>query len=451
MTNDLTQGSVFKNLLRFSLPFFLSYFLQTFYGLADLFIIGQFNGAEITTAVSVGSQLMHMVTVIIVGLEAGTTVMIGRSVGAKNKQETASVIGNSSSFFLIFSVALCVLLMIFINPIISILSVPEESIEQTRLYLMICFAGIPAITAYNVISSIFRGLGDSKSPMYFVVIACIINIIVDYILIGIFDMKATGAALGTILSQTVSVIISLIYISKKGLGTEVKKSDFKMNGKVVKSILGVGFPIAVQDGFIQISFLVITAIANSRGVAIAAAVGVVEKIIGIMFLIPSSMLSSVSAISAQNAGANLHTRAKKTLYYGMLITTVAGLVFSIATQFCSEQLVGLFTKDSEVIVYGGQYLRSYVFDCIFAGFQFCFSGFFTAYRKSILSFIHNIISVFTTRIPLCYLATIKYPENLLPMGMAAPAGSLLSTIICLIFFIIFFRKLRDEKSNESVN
>lgn len=444
MANDLTQGSVFKNLLKFSLPFFLSYFLQTFYGLADLFIIGQFNGAEVTTAVSVGSQLMHMVTVIIVGLEAGTTVMIGRSLGAKNKDEMSKTIGNSASFFLIFSVVLCLILLACINPILHILSVPEESIEQTRLYLIICFAGIPAITAYNVISSIFRGLGDSKSPMYFVIIACIVNIIVDYVLIGIFDMKSTGAAIGTVLSQTISVVISLIYISKKGLGVEISKSHFKIEKKCIGNILGVGLPVAVQDGFIQISFLVITAIANSRGVEIAAAVGVVEKIIGIMFLIPSSMLASVSAISSQNAGANLHSRAKKTLYYGMLTTTIVGLIFSIVTQFTSEQLVGLFTKDSAVIVYGGQYLRSYVFDCIFAGFQFCFSGFFTAYKKSILSFIHNIISVFTTRIPLCYLATIKYPENLFPMGMAAPLGSLLSTIICLIFFFIYFRKLKDN-------
>ncbi|MCQ2590162.1 MAG: MATE family efflux transporter [Treponema sp.] len=445
MAQDLTHGSISKNLIRFSLPFFLSYFLQTFYGLADLFIIGQFNGAEVTTAVSVGSQLMHMVTVILVGLEAGTTVMIGRSVGAKKPEETAKTIGNSTVFFLIFSFILCAVLIICINPILTVLSVPEESLEQTRLYLIICFAGIPAITAYNVIASIFRGLGDSKSPMYFVIIACIINIIVDYILIGIYDMKSMGAAAGTVLSQGISVLISLIYIKIKGLGVKLTKKDFKLEKKVTGAILGVGFPIAVQDGFIQISFLVITAIANSRGVAIAAAVGVVEKIIGIMFLVPSSMLSSVSAIASQNAGAELHKRARKTLYYGMLITTIAGLIFSIATQFCSQWLVGLFTKDKEVIVYGGQYLRSYVFDCIFAGFQFCFSGFFTAYRKSILSFIHNVISVFTTRIPLCYLATIKYPETLFPMGMAAPLGSLLSTIICLIFFVVFFRKLKEDK------
>lgn len=445
MAQDLTHGSISKNLIRFSLPFFLSYFLQTFYGLADLFIIGQFNGAEVTTAVSVGSQLMHMVTVILVGLEAGTTVMIGRSVGAKKPEETAKTIGNSTVFFLIFSFILCGVLIICINPILTVLSVPEESLEQTRLYLIICFAGIPAITAYNVIASIFRGLGDSKSPMYFVIIACIINIIVDYILIGIYDMKSMGAAAGTVLSQGISVLISLIYIKIKGLGVNLTKKDFNLEKKVTGAILGVGFPIAVQDGFIQISFLVITAIANSRGVAIAAAVGVVEKIIGIMFLVPSSMLSSVSAIASQNAGAEMHKRARKTLYYGMLITTIAGLIFSIATQFCSQWLVGLFTKDKEVIVYGGQYLRSYVFDCIFAGFQFCFSGFFTAYRKSILSFIHNVISVFTTRIPLCYLATIKYPETLFPMGMAAPLGSLLSTIICLIFFVVFFRKLKEDK------
>lgn len=449
MANDLTQGSVFKNLVKFSLPFFLSYFLQTFYGLADLFIIGQFNGAAVTTAVSVGSQLMHMVTVIIVGLASGTTVMIGRSLGAKDEAGVSKTIGSSTLFFLIFSIILCGLLIACITPIMMVLSVPDESWEQTRLYLMICFAGIPAITAYNVISSIFRGLGDSKTPMYFVIVACIVNIAVDYLLIGVFDMKATGAALGTVLSQTVSILIALIYIAKKGIGVKINKSDFRLSKSCVKSILGVGLPIAVQDGFIQISFLVITAIANGRGVEIAAAVGVVEKIIGIMFLIPSSMLSSVSAISSQNAGAQLHSRAKKTLYYGMLSTTVVGLIFSIVTQFCAQQLVGLFTKDAAVIEYGGQYLRSYVVDCIFAGFHFCFSGFFTAYRKSILSFIHNIISVFVARIPLCYLATIKYPDNLFPMGMAAPIGSLLSTIICIVFYIIFFRKYGKKQSELS--
>jgi len=447
MAKDLTQGSVLGNLIKFSLPFFLSYFLQTLYGLADLFIIGQFNGAEVTTAVSVGSQIMHMVTVMIVGLLMGTTVMISRAFGSKNKEEMAKVIGNSVTVFVILSLILCGVLIACINPIIKALSVPEESIQQTKNYLLICFAGIPFIVAYNVISSIFRGLGDSKSPMYFVAIACVVNIVVDYILIGKVGLQATGAALGTVLSQTISVIISVIFICKKGLGINLKKADFKPCGNTVKGIFGVGFPIAIQDGFIQISFMVITAIANSRGVKIAAGVGVVEKIIGIMFLVPSSMLASVSAISAQNAGANLHTRAKKTLLYGMMVTTIVGTIFSIVTQFISEPLVGLFTKDQEVIVYGGQYLRSYVFDCIFAGFQFCFSGFFTAYKKSILSFIHNVISVLAFRIPIAYIATRLYPDNLVPMGLSAPVGSLASTIICLIFFMIFFRKLKDEVKN----
>lgn len=439
MQRDLTKGNVFNNLFFFSLPFLFSYFLQTFYGLADLFIIGQFNQAHITTAVSVGSQIMHMVTVIIVGLAAGTTVMIGRCVGAKNEENAAKAIGNSSSFFLIFSIALALLLILCINPILSILSVPEESLYQTKLYLLICFAGIPFITAYNVIASIFRGLGDSKTPMYFVIVACIINIIADYILIGIFDMKALGAALGTVFSQTISVLICLVYIKKRSLGIKVCKNDFKLKKSTLSSILLIGFPVAAQDGFIQISFLVITAIANSRGVSIAASVGVVEKIIGIMFLIPSSMLSAVSAIASQNAGAENHKRSKQTLYYGMLITTVVGLIFSIATQFFSDSLVGLFTKDESVIFYGSQYLRSYVFDCVLAGFHFCFSGFFTAYKKSLLSFIHNVASVFIIRIPLCYVATALYPNNLFPMGVAAPLGSLLSTLICLVFFIIFFR------------
>lgn len=439
MNNDFTQGNIFKNLVKFSIPFFLSYFMQTLYGLADMFIIGQFNGAEVITAVSIGSQIMHMLTVIIVGIAMGTTVMIGRYVGAKKQREVAAIIGNSVTVFLVISIALCVILLACMNPIINIMSTPVESVEQTRYYLIICFIGIPFITAYNVISSIFRGLGDSKSPMYFIAIACSMNIVLDIIFIGVMGMQSQGAALGTVLAQTGSVIFALFSILKRDMGISISRKDFIPEKKAVLDILKIGFPVAVQDGFIQISFIIITVIANTRGVEIAAAVGIVEKIIGIMFLVPSSMLSAISALAAQNVGAGLHKRASRTLFYGVYIAVGFGILCSLITEFRAEQIVSLFINDAEVIVYGKQYLSSYVVDCIVAGIHFCFSGYFCAYGKSIVSFIHNLCSIVLVRIPGAYLASIYFPDTLFPMGMAAPAGSLLSALICVGVYLVLFK------------
>ncbi len=446
MTHDLNQGSVGKNLIWFSLPFLLSYFLQTLYGLADLFIIGQFNGADSITAVSVGSQLMHMFTVMIVGLANGATVLIAQAVGAKNQKNAALGIANSATVLIALSVIASLVLIALLDFIINILAVPAESIAQTKDYLLVCFMGIPFITAYNVISSVFRGLGDSKSPMYFIAVACVVNIIADIVLIGVFDFKAMGAALGTVISQAFSVVVSLAVILKRGIGIKIEKKDFKPVSSICKKIFTVGVPVAVQDGFIQVSFLVITAIANTRGIEIAAAVGIVEKIISIMFLFPSSMLSAVSVIAAQNVGAHLHERAKKTLSYAVIFVSVAGLLISLITQFCATWLTSFFTSDESVIVYGAQYLRAYVFDCIFAGIHFSCSGYFIAYQKSLLSFVHNLLSVLLVRIPFAYLATLWFPDTLYQMGIAAPAGSLLSCIICAVFLAVFFKSSRLEES-----
>lgn len=443
MKNDLTTGSVFQKLLAFSMPFFLSYFLQTLYGLADLFIVGQFGGADVITAVSVGSQVMHMVTVMIVGVAMGATVMIGQAVGAKDKELIRKNIGSSVTAFAVLSLIVCITLLFCTDGIIGILTVPAEAIAQTKIYLYITFAGIPFITAYNVISSIFRGLGDSKSPMYFIAVSCVFNIVIDYILIGGCGMQATGAALGTVISQTCSVLFALVCILKKGIGVRLQRRDFWPSSAEILKIAKVGLPVAAQDGFIQISFLVITAIANGRGLSIAAAVGVVEKIIGIMFLVPSSMLSSVAAMAAQNIGAGEQKRAKASLKYGILIVVVCGIVISGITEVIPGYIVGLFTTDALVITFGIQYLRSYVVDCVFAGIHFCFSGYFTACQKSGLSFIHNLLSVLLFRIPLAYVATKYWPDNLIPMGMAAPAGSLFSIVVCLLFLWYIGR---EEKS-----
>ena len=435
MEKNLTTGSVFKTVVYFSLPYLLSFFLQTLYGMADLFIIGQFNGVDSITAVSIASQVMHMITVMIVGLAMGATVLIGRAVGAGKHEEVSSVIGNTIALFMALSVIIMIGLLLAVKPIAALMLTPPEAFGETVTYLTICMVGIPFITGYNIISSIFRGMGDSKSPMYFIGIACVTNIVLDYLFIGVFQLGAAGAALGTTLSQTISVIVSLTFIRKRNMGINLSLKDLKPKTAVILNLLKVGIPVALQDGFIQISFLVITVIANNRGLNDAAAVGIVEKIIGILFLVPSSMLSAVSVLSAQNAGAGKHDRARQTLWTGILITVVFGTISAVIMQFFAGSVIGLFTDNSKVILLGRQYMSSYVWDCIFAGIHFCFSGYFCAYGLSGISFIHNSISIICARVPLAYLASIYFADTLFPMGIAAPVGSVLSVVICISVFI----------------
>ena len=448
MENDLTSGSVFRNLVRFSLPYLLSYFLQTLYGLADLFIIGQYEGVASTTAVSVGSQIMHVLTVMLVGLAMGSTVTIGQAVGARDKKRSGTAVGNSFTLFMSLSVVLTLVLLLLRRPIVAVMSTPEEAVEGTIAYLTVCFIGIPFITAYNIISSVFRGLGDSRSPMKFIAIACAANIALDYLFMGALHMGPTGAALGTTLSQAVSVVVSLLFIRRHREALGVSRESFRPNRGVMKKLLAIGFPVAMQDGFIQISFLLITIIVNRRGLIDAAAVGIVEKFMSFMFLVPSSMLSAVSAIGAQNIGAGKPDRAKATLRYAIYMAVGFGVTVSILVQFISEPIVALFTDASaadgaEVVRVGGKYLRGYIFDCLFGGIHFSFSGYFCARGRSGLSFLHNVIATLLVRIPGAYFTSKLFPATLFPMGISTSCGAVLSVIICLIAYRIIARK--DER------
>ena len=444
MEKNLTTGSVLKTIIYFALPYLLSYFLQTLYGMADLYITGQFNGVDSITAVSNGSQVMHMLTVIIVGLAMGTTVIIGKAIGGNKLDNAGRAIGNTITLFMGIAIVMTIVFLIAAKPIVLLIGVPQEAVAGTVRYLIICFIGIPFITAYNIISSIFRGLGDSKSPMYFIGISCVTNITLDYVFIGLCDLGPSGAALGTVLSQTFSVIAAFISIRKRKTGIKLVKEDFIPDRKVLGEILKVGIPVAVQDGCIQVAFIIITVIANHRGLDDAAAVGIVEKMISAIFIIPSSMLATVSALSAQNIGAGKYDRAAKTLKYATMITTVYCVFMAVIMQVLAAPLLALFTKDAAVVVLGTQYMKGYIIDSIFAGVHFCFSGYFAAYGKSYIGFMHNIISITFVRVPGSYLASKLFGDTLFPMGLAAPAGSLLSVIICVCAYIYLKRSGKLE-------
>lgn len=449
MKHNLTQGSICRTLIRFAVPYFIACFLQAFYGMADLYIVGRFQGAASITAVSVGSQIMHMITVIITGFAMGSTVLLGNMTGAGDEKGVSKTIGNSVFFFGVFSLVLMILLLCLTPQITLLMQTPEEAAADTSRYLAVCFVGIPFIVAYNVISSMFRGLGDSRTPMFFVAAACVINIILDYVFIGGMGLGAEGAALGTVISQAFSSVLAFFVIRRRRSEFTFLKKDLLPDGSWIRRILAVGFPVALQDGLIQVSFLAITMIANRRGLVAATAVGVVEKIISFLFLVPSALLSAVSAITAQNMGAGKMHRADRTLAYGVFIAMVSGLFFSVLCQIFPENFVALFDREPEILRAGSQYLRSYSFDCLFAGVHFCFSGYFCGRGKSYISFIHNIASIVLMRIPGAWLASVYFPDTLYPMGWAAPIGSIISSFICIGFFI-WMRQKEKRKGGTTI-
>ena len=437
---DLTQGSIVGRIFSFALPYMLASLLQSLYGLADLYVIGRYCGVDATTAVSNGAQVMYFVTVVIIGLAMGTTVRIAHAVGAKDHSMCCRMMGNSITFFLVLSVLMCATLLLLTHPIVGWMQTPTEAVQGSCCYLAVCFAGIPFIVAYNIIASMFRGLGDTRTPMLFVAVACAVNVALDFALIGGAGMGPAGAALATTLSQACSVLFALWAIRHRMPELRLHRQDFRPRRPVLSHILKIGIPVALQDGFIQVSFILIAVIANMRGLDDAAAVGIVEKFIGLLFIVPSAMLATVSAMAAQNIGAGYMNRARRTLYCATGITFGFGLLSAGIVQLCPESCVSLFTDNERVIALGAGYLSSYVWDCALAGVHFCFSGFFTSCGLPMVPFCHNVVSIVTARVPLSYWFSMRYSTSLYPMGWAAPIGSAVSIVICLVAYAVQLRK-----------
>ena len=440
MERDLTQGGVLKTIALFALPYMLSYLLQMLYCLADLFIIGQFGGAAGITAVANGAQTLNIVTVVLVGLAMGTTVTVGHAIGARSYDRAATAIGNTVTLFLGVSVVFTVLLLALCPQIVAVIGTPAEAVDGTSAYLRVCFTGIPFIAAYNVTSAIFRGMGDSRSPMYFIGIACTINVVLDYLFMGVLRLGPVGAAFGTVIGQASSVAIALASLKLRRTRIHLTRADFRPCAKVLAGILKIGIPVAVQDGCIQVAFMFITVIANHRGLTDAAAVGVVEKMISFIFIVPSSMGATVSALTAQNAGAGKADRARLVLRRAMTISIAYGLVVTVVVQVIAPYMLMVFSSEAAVITAGSQYIRSYITDAIFAGIHICFSGFFAAYGKSYIGFAHNVIAVALVRVPGAWLLSNLFPRTLSPMGLASPAGSVLSALICVGAFALLDRR-----------
>ena len=431
--NLLTKGSIFKSLMRFSFPFLLASLLQALYGAADLFVVGQYADSAAVSAVAIGSQVMQTITGVILGITTGGTILIGQYLGAKREKDMAKTVGTIICVFGLFSIVLTIFMTLFTNPIATIMHTPVESLKYTQQYIFICSCGIPFIIGYNAVSGILRGMGDSKTPLYFTAIACVINIAVDIILVDFFKMGAIGAAIATVGAQGISFILAVLFLWKKGFPFEFGKKYIWLFPKKAKIIFHLGLPIALQDGLINISFLLITTIINTMGLTASAAVGVVEKVIVFAMLPPTAFASAIAVMTAQNMGAGKIERAQKSLYGGIACSLVIGIAFWIYSQISPESITSLFSNDKEVIYTAAMYLRSYSIDCILVCFIFCMNSFFSGCGHPVFPMVHSLIATFLIRIPVSFALSRMKGITLFEIGFGAPLATFVSLIMCIIY------------------
>ena len=442
---SFTEGKIMQPLLLFAVPVLLALFLQAMYGAVDLLIVGKFASSADVSAVSTGSQIMTTLTNLVSSFAMGTTILLGQQIGSGKKEEGGRTVGTAILLFAGIAVIMSVILVVFAPQVSSLMNAPEEAFQKTVDYIRICGGGMLVIVAYNLIGCIFRGLGDSRTPLITVAIACVFNVAGDLLLCAVFGMGTAGAAIATVFAQIVSVIVSFILISKKDLPFTIKKENIRIHKTYLRKMTAFGAPIALQDLLVSISFLIILAIVNGMGVIASAGVGVAEKVCAFIMLISSAFMQSMSAFVAQNYGAGRLTRARKALHYGIAVSFTVGIVMFAITFFHGDILAGIFSSDPEVIAAAADYLKAYAIDCLFTAIFFCHTGFYNGIGRTRFVMIQGILGAFCVRVPVSYIMSIQPNTSLFHIGLATPMSSILQLILCVGFMLRLQKnKLLDD-------
>lgn len=404
--SDFTQGSILKKLIPFMIPILGALVLQAAYGAVDLLVVGRFGSTAGLSAVSTGSQILNLVTFVITQLAMGITVLIARYIGEKSTGQIGQLLGGAVTVFAIVSAVLFVVMVFFAKPLAVLMQAPQEAISLTTVYVRICGGGIFFIVAYNVLAAIFRGLGDSRSPLIFVAVACVVNIIGDLILVAGFHLDAAGAAIATVAAQAVSVVLAIVLLKKKDLKFGIQKKDFRINGQC-KRFLKVGLPLALQEFLTQMSFLALCAFVNKLGLEASSGYGVACKIVNFAMLVPSSLMQSMASFVSQNVGAGKPDRAKKSMFTGMGLGVIVGVVVFICVWCFGDVLTSVFTTDTAVIQKGTEYLRGFAPETIVTAVLFSMVGFFNGYEKTVWVMIQGLVQTLLVRLPLAYVMSIQ--------------------------------------------
>lgn len=413
--------------------------LQAAYSAVDLLVVGRFGTTEGLSAVSTGSQVLNLVTFAVTQLAMGITVLIARYIGEKKTQNIGPLIGGSALIYAIISVLLFIVLVSLPRQISVLMQAPQEAVGLTSDYVRICGAGIFFIVAYNLLSAIFRGLGDSKSPLLFVAVACAVNIAGDLILVAGLQMDAAGAAIATVFAQAVSVVFALVLLARRQLGFHITKQDFRINPHCIKAF-AIGLPLALQEFLTQISFLALCAFVNRLGLEASSGYGVACKIVNFAMLIPSSLMQSMASFVSQNVGAGKEKRAKQALFSGMGVGLAVGCVVFAFVLFKGDLLTGIFTSDAVVVQKGYEYLKGFALETIVTAVLFSMVGYFNGHDKTVWVMAQGLVQTLLVRLPLAYFMSIQPDASLTKIGFAAPAATIFGIILNVIYYVWTNRK-----------
>lgn len=450
-SNLLTEGNVFKVLLRFSVPFLIANIIQSLYGAVDLMIVGWYCTPESVAAVSTGTQMTQIITSMVSGLTLGSTILVGKYMGMRDEEGVRKAIGTTLTIFAATAVLLTAVMLPAADWMLRALRTPAESVEIARAYVMICFGGIFFICGYNAISAILRGCGDSRRPMYFVALACVLNILGDFLFVKYLHMGAAGTAVATVLSQAVSMVCAVICLNRSKFIFTFRLSSFRIDREKAKELAFVGIPISFQECMVRMSFLYLTSVTNQLGVSAAAAVGIASKYDVFAMLPATSISSALAAVTAQNCGAGKASRARKSLIAGICFAVVASSVFFGWAQLSPETMIGIFNKDDNIVRAGIPFFRSCSYDYLAVSFVFCFNGYLNGKSRTVFTMISCCFGALVLRMPLIWLACRYCPENLGVIGAIAPAVSGFMALYTLFFVLGQFRAERRMEDRERKN
>ena len=435
---DFTQGSILKKLVAFMMPVLGALILQAAYGAVDLLVVGRFGSTSGLSAVSTGSQVLNLVTFVVVQFAMGITVLIARYLGEKKPEKIGAVIGGGAIVFTIISVVLFIVMVCFAHPISILMQAPEEAVDLTASYVRICGGGIFFIVAYNLLSAIFRGLGDSKSPLLFVLVACIVNVVGDLALVAGLHMDAAGAAIATVSAQVLSVVFAVILLMKKDLPFTIARKDFRLNPQC-KKFLKIGLPLALQEFLTQVSFLALCAFVNRLGLEASSGYGVACKIVNFAMLVPSALMQSMASFVSQNIGAGKKKRAKKSMFTGIGVGLVVGCLVFALVMLKGDMLAGFFSTDAAVIENGYTYLKGFALETIVTAILFSMVGYFNGNNKTIWVMTQGLIQTLLVRLPLAYFMSIQPNASLTKIGLAAPISTMVGVVLNIGFYVYLNR------------
>lgn len=441
---DFTQGSILKKLVFFMMPVLGALILQAAYGAVDLLVVGRFGSTSGLSAVSTGSQVLNLVTFVVIQFAMGITVLIARYLGEKKPQQIGAVIGGAVVVFALISIGLFIIMVCFARPISVLMQAPAEAVDLTSQYVRICGSGIFFIVAYNLMAAIFRGLGDSKSPLLFVLVACIVNIIGDLVLVAGLHKDAAGAALATVMAQALSVVFAVILLLKKELPFAIKKSDFRFNPQC-KKFLKIGLPLALQECLTQLSFLALCAFVNRLGLEASSGYGVACKIVNFAMLVPSALMQSMASFVSQNVGAGKTKRAKKSMFTGIGVGLAVGVFVFLLVLFKGDVLAGFFSTDAGVVQKGYDYLKGFALETIVTAVLFSMVGYFNGNNKTLWVMAQGLIQTLLVRLPLAYFMSIQPNASLTKIGLAAPVSTIVGIILNIGFFLYLERANRKKQ------